>query len=264
MDRYARTPREEIVSQPERVPTVAQGPAEKVLAMQRGIGNRAVASMLARRVIGNDSSTRIVHLTVGVELTTKLAQRAWELTAKGPLDEAGVETLRKIALEHWFGTIDDDERLFIAALLDPGNAAKLHTTYPRGFSDEGSVIEFDATSITSSNRRMVQDSGRNKRPAPDASDKAFTKDPLDQDILAMGHPGFDYTVRQVLKNHPDLSALRRLAQDRLEHVLVVRTGELARSAKPDCSRGHVLNSLDHVLPFNGLVTLSRECWDRQG
>ncbi|MGZ4179332.1 MAG: hypothetical protein ACXVUL_01415 [Solirubrobacteraceae bacterium] len=199
MDRYARTTREEIVSRPERVPTVAQGPAEKVLALQRGAGNRAVASMLSRRVIGNDPSTRVVRLTVGVELTTKLAQRAWELTAKGPIDEAGVETLRSIALEHWFGTIDDDERLFIAALLDPANAAKLHAAYPRDFSQEGSVIEFDAASITASNRRTVQDSGRSKRPQPDASDKANTKDPLDQDILAMGHPGFEYTVMQVLK-----------------------------------------------------------------
>jgi len=199
MDRYARTPRDEIAQRAERVSTVAQGPAERVLALQRGAGNRAVASVLARRVIGNDPGTRIVHLTVGVELTTKLAQRAWELTARGPLDEAGVEMLRNIALEHWFGTIDDDERLFIAALLDPGNAAKLHTTHPRGFSDEGSAVEFDAISITASNRRTVHDFGRSKRPAPDASDKAFTKDPLDQDILAMGHPGFDYTVRQVLK-----------------------------------------------------------------
>ena len=190
MDRYARTSRDSIVPRLERTPAAAQGPAQRVLALQRDAGNRAVASMLARRVVGNDPSTRVVHLTVGVELTTKLAQRAWELTAKGPLDEAGVEALRNIALEHWFGTIDDDERLFIAALLDAGNAAKLHTTHPRGFSDQGSVIEFDATSITASNRRTVQDSGRSKRPEPDASDKAYTKDPLDQDILAMGHPGF--------------------------------------------------------------------------
>src|SRR5689334_11236444 len=140
MDRYARASRDSIVPRAERTPTMAPGPAEKVLALQRGAGNRAVASMLARRVLGNDPGTRVVHLTVGVELTRKLAQRAWELTAKGPLDEAGVEMLRNIALEHWFGTIDDDERLFIAALLDPGNAAKLHTTHPRGFSDEGSAI----------------------------------------------------------------------------------------------------------------------------
>ena len=184
---------------PARMPTAAQGPAERVLALQRDAGNRAVASILARRVTGNDPSTRVVHLTVGVELTTKLAQRAWELTAKGPLDEAGVETLRNIALEHWFGTIDDDERLFIAALLDAGNAAKLHATYPRDFSQEGSVIEFDASSITASNRRSVQDAGRSKRPEPNASDNASTKVALDQDILAMGHPGFEYTVMQVLK-----------------------------------------------------------------
>jgi hypothetical protein len=101
MERYARTPRDEIAPRAPRVPTVAQGPAERVLALQRGAGNRAVASILSRRVIGNDPGTRVVRLTVGVELTTKLAQTAWQLTANGLLHEAGVETLRNIALEHW-------------------------------------------------------------------------------------------------------------------------------------------------------------------
>jgi hypothetical protein len=61
-----------------------------------------------------------------------MARAAWTLTAEGPLDEAGVEHLRQTALEHYFGTIDDDERL-----------------------------------------------------EPTESDKAFIKDPLDQDIVAM-------------------------------------------------------------------------------
>ena len=161
-------------------------------------GNRAVAQVLARRVVGNDAATRVVKLEVGFELTEKLARAAWTLTAKGPLDEAGVESLRQIALEQYFDTIDDDERLFIAALLDAGNASKLHEQYPRGFSDNGSVIEFNAASITETNRRIVRDSGRSVRLQPTESDKAFIKDTLDQDIVAMTGP-FRIVAMQTLK-----------------------------------------------------------------
>lgn len=56
MQRHARTPRDEIVPRAPRVPTAAQGPAENVLALQRGAGNRAVASMLARRGVGADAT----------------------------------------------------------------------------------------------------------------------------------------------------------------------------------------------------------------
>ena len=169
-----------------------------MLALQRRAGNRAVGQVLARRVVGNDPATRVVRLEVGYELTEKLARTAWTLTAKGPLNETGVEQLRQVALEHHFETIDDDERLFIAALLDAGNAAKLHEQYPRGFSDNGSVIEFSAASITESNRRIVRDSGRGVRPEPSESDKAFIKDPLDRDIVAMTG-AFRIVAMQTLK-----------------------------------------------------------------
>jgi hypothetical protein len=169
-----------------------------VLALQRRAGNRAVAQVLTRRVVGDDAATRVVRLEVGVELTEKLGRAAWTLTAKGPLDEAGVEQLRQVALEHYFGTIDDDERLFIAALLDADNAKALHTQYPKGFSDNGSVIEFSAASIPEANRRIVRDSGRNVRIEPDAHVKSFIKDPLDQDIVAMTG-AFAIVAMQTLK-----------------------------------------------------------------
>ena len=173
-------------------------PRDSVLALQRRAGNRAVGQVLARRVVGNDPATRVVKLEVGFELTEKLARAGWTLTAKGPLDEAGVESLRQLALEHYFDTIDDDKRLFIAALLDAGNASKLHEQYPRGFSENGSVIEFSAASITETNRRIVRDSGRSVRLQPTESDKAFVKDPLDQDIVAMTGP-FRIVAMQTLK-----------------------------------------------------------------
>ena len=181
---------------PPRVP--ARSPREGLLALQRRAGNRAVAQVLSRRVVGTDAATRVVRLEVGLELTEKLARAGYTLTAKGPLDEAGVEQLRQVALEHYFGTIDDDERLFIAALLDAGNAAKLHDQYPHGFSDNGSVMEFTAASIPESHRRIVRDSGRNVRIEPDARVKAFIKDPLDQDIVAMAGD-FGIVAMQTLK-----------------------------------------------------------------
>jgi hypothetical protein len=176
----------------------ARSPLDGVLALQRRAGNRAVGQALARRVVGSDAAARMVKLEVGFELTEKLARAGWTLTAKGPLDEAGVEQLRQIALEHYFGTIDDDERLFIAALLDAGNAQKLHEQYPKGFSEHGSVIEFSAASIPETNRRIVRDSGRNVRIEPTESDKAFIKDPLDRDIVAMTGP-FRIVAMQTLK-----------------------------------------------------------------
>jgi hypothetical protein len=183
-------------SAPPRLP--ARSARDGVLALQRRAGNRAVGQVLARRVVGSDPATRVVRLEVGFELTEKLARTAWALTAKGPLNETGVEQLRQVALEHYFETIDDDERLFIAALLDAGNAAKLHEQYPRGFSDNGSVIEFSAASITESNRRIVRDSGRSVHPEPTESDKAFIKAPLDRDIVAMTGP-FRIVAMQTLK-----------------------------------------------------------------
>lgn len=190
----ARNARARTVSDSQRISApppqqeAPRSPLDGVLALQRRAGNRAVGQVLARRVVGNDAATRVVRLEVGFELTEKLARAGWTLTAKGPLDEAGVEQLRQIALEHYFETIDDDERLFIAALLDAGNASKLHEQYPKGFSENGSVIEFSAASITEANRRIVRDSGRNVRLEPTESDKAFIKDPLDRDIVAMAGP----------------------------------------------------------------------------
>jgi len=179
-------------------PAAARSPGDSVLALQRRAGNRAVGQALARRVAGGDPATRVVRLEIGLELTEKLARAGWTLTARGPLDEAGVASLRQIALEHYYDTIDDDERLFIAALLDPGNARKLHHQYPREFSANGSVIEFSAASITETSRRIVRDSGRSVHPEPSAEDKAMTKDPLDRDILAMTGP-YRLIAMQTLK-----------------------------------------------------------------
>ncbi len=111
---------------------------------------------------------RFARFKVGVELTTELAQAGWSATVGGALDEAGLRKMHAIALSHWGSTIDDNERMFMAALMSAENAKSLHLEHPYGFfADE--EIRFTAASITAANRHVVEDVGRNDRPA-DRSD----------------------------------------------------------------------------------------------
>jgi hypothetical protein len=76
MHRYARTPRDEIVPRAPRVARAAQGPADSVLALQRGAGNRAVASIVARtprRLQRDDTKTATagIHVHKGSKLSAQ-------------------------------------------------------------------------------------------------------------------------------------------------------------------------------------------------
>jgi hypothetical protein len=99
MDRYARTRRAETVPPAERVPTPAPGPADRLLALQRGAGNRAVTSILARRPTGGIhvhqgsslSSTQFVNALTGNKkvprwLTKSLASANGSLVLSGKID----------------------------------------------------------------------------------------------------------------------------------------------------------------------------------
>jgi hypothetical protein len=55
-----------------------------------------------------------------------------------------------------------------------------------------------SSTITETNRRIVRDSGRNVRLEPTESDRAFSKDALDRDIVAMTGP-FRIVAMQTLK-----------------------------------------------------------------
>ena len=76
MRRDTRTPRDETVPRAPREPAAAQGAAEKVLALQRGAGNRAVASVVARspRTLQRDESktaTAGIHVHKGSKLSAQ-------------------------------------------------------------------------------------------------------------------------------------------------------------------------------------------------
>jgi hypothetical protein len=155
---------------------------------------------VARRV-ETTYGIRHVRLQVGVELSPELAKAGWEATRAGPLDEAGLRKLHAVALSHWSSTIDDNERMFIAALMDADNARTLHVEHPFGLVADAQVV-FAATSITAANRKAVGDVGRRDRP-PDRSDPnaphviGDTTD-LDRQIREMaGH--FSYVADSALK-----------------------------------------------------------------
>lgn len=133
------------------------GRVEHVLALQRRVGNRATLRLLSRRAI-TAGSAAAVRLTLGSDVDPLLAAVAWELTRDGPLDGAGIAKLRGAALRSG-DTIDDNERMLIAALIDTDGAHKLHAEHPHGVVP-GDTIELRVASITRANRERVRDFGR--------------------------------------------------------------------------------------------------------
>jgi hypothetical protein len=137
-------------------------------ALQRSAGNRATRALLQRAVLA-DEKVPMVRFTVGVEIAASLAALAWSRTTNGPLDDAALDELRQLALQT-DETIDDDERMFIAALLDRRSAERLHAMLPHGFTAADPEISFPVQWISAANRGKVRDLGRS---APSSSGGTF-------------------------------------------------------------------------------------------
>jgi hypothetical protein len=121
---------------------------------------------------------------IGAELMPQLAQAAWERTRAGALDDAGLGALRAIALAK-LQTIDDDERLFMAALLDPVNARRFHAENPAGFSGDGKEIWFLTSTITPERRKHVADFGRTSLPEVEQKPGEGADSALDRQMRLM-------------------------------------------------------------------------------
>jgi hypothetical protein len=153
--------------------------------------NHAAGGALQRKVVTTEETPPVVRLRIGVDVEYMLASKAWEQTASGPLNDNDLALLRPLALLTG-QTIDDNERMFLAALLDPVNAKKLHAEHPHGFFI-GEDVEFDASSITSANRVRVRDFGRAANmeapgPRTEPNTEAGHATALDRDIIAMAGP----------------------------------------------------------------------------
>jgi hypothetical protein len=167
------------------------------LALQRTAGNRATRALLQRAVL-TDEKVPMVRFTVGVEIAASLASLAWSRTTTGSLDDAALAELREVALRT-DETIDDDERMFIAALLDRRNAERLHAMLPHGFTEADPEISFPVQWISPESRRKVRDFERSAAPPADerrvrgrARDRA-----LDQAMLSRAGP-FVSTIGKAL------------------------------------------------------------------
>jgi hypothetical protein len=123
------------------------------------------------RRVETQLGVKLARFRVGLELSEELARAAWIATAAGPLDEPALRRLRAVALAHWASTIDDDERMFMAALMDADNARRLHAEHPYGMFQDAE-ISYAASSITAANRRFVEDVGRQDRPEDRTDPKA--------------------------------------------------------------------------------------------
>jgi hypothetical protein len=128
------------------------------------VGNRATRALLQRAVL-TDEKLPMVRFTVGVEISSALAALAWSRTTDGALDDTALGELRQLALQT-DETIDDDERMFIAALLDRRNAHRLHAMLPHGFTEPDAEIAFPVQWISAANRGKVRDFGRSVAPPP--------------------------------------------------------------------------------------------------
>jgi hypothetical protein len=140
----------------------SQGLARHVLGLQRSIGNQATVRLLQRSELTSGPNAAL-RLRVGSDVGLPLAAVGWTVTQTGPLDDAAIATLRQVALGV-DDSIDDNERLFIAALIDPADAGRLHADHPWGVTP-GDTLEFSAASITPANRARVRDFGRRTVPA---------------------------------------------------------------------------------------------------
>ncbi len=158
-----------------------QGSANRSPLIQRGFINSAGGDPIAFR------------FHIGVELDTDFVRRARELIDEGLNDVGSIPdesliSLRDHALDRR-QTLNDNERMFMAGLLDPANV----TTFNR--TPEGDPFQFPTTSITRARRDRVNNLGRGRYPsgvspliAP-ALPQSIIDEELAESSAALGHGG---------------------------------------------------------------------------
>jgi hypothetical protein len=147
-------------SRPVR-PAPESAPPLDLLALQRSAGNQACMRLLQRKTTASPAGGLLVQFTVGAEISSQLAAEALARTANGPLADDDLGALRETALGSG-RTIDDDERMFLAALLDAGNAAQLQKQRAGAGFATGSSFTVASDRISAADRERVRDFGRDE------------------------------------------------------------------------------------------------------
>jgi len=164
------------------------------VGQQSGPGRMGHGQALQRSFRSDGQGGWLLTFTVGDEIAADLAAEAYARTASAALGDGDLPALRDLALRT-DRSIDDNERLFIAALLNPANAAQLHNEQPNAFAAHASVT-FRGATITAENRERVQDYGR-QPPTPMALSRGGPVG-YEQRIIALAGPSFAETAKKVI------------------------------------------------------------------
>jgi hypothetical protein len=152
-DRRPTSPEATLEHEPRPVAGTANAPAAMVRPSPRA------ASLVQREVVGPPEFSRYAfRFRVGVELDPSFVELARRLVGAGALHAPELRALRQHALDR-HGTVDDHERMFMAALMMPANAVALAIT-PVGPS---ASVTFGVLTITP-NLKAVIDLDRETMP----------------------------------------------------------------------------------------------------
>ncbi|HKR98435.1 MAG TPA: hypothetical protein VJU79_02865, partial [Candidatus Dormibacteraeota bacterium] len=149
---HEHTPETADPAQPVAAPVPVLPTVATVLALQQSAGNRATTAVLARQ----PKPAHAEKFVIGSDISLPLAKRAQELAGKA-LGDAQLRELHDLALQT-DESVDDDERLFITALLEAGNAERLTAAKVRSGEKLELTLALDKT--TKANLQKVIDIGR--------------------------------------------------------------------------------------------------------
>ena len=139
-----------------------------------------------KRDVQNDKAGNPVNyrFSRGKDISAGFYNTAKKMVADGHLADADLRKLRMYALRR-NGTVNANEKLFMAALLNPSNRALLA-------ADKTGQVDFPLSSITKANRNYVDNLDRQALP-PEVMKE------LQDALLALGVGDFDSVIDQLTK-----------------------------------------------------------------
>jgi hypothetical protein len=129
--------------------------------LQRTAGNRATATAIQRRAVTVGGVLNGHEFIVGRDVTVGFARVAKSSVRDGVVSAAELSALRTAGLAG-DDSVSDHEQLFMAGLLDPGNARALRSA---PFRSAGDAITFAAGTVTPARRAQVEAVDRPQVPA---------------------------------------------------------------------------------------------------
>jgi hypothetical protein len=116
--------------------------------------------IIRRRVVRNAAGDPVsFEFRIGTEISRSFANLGRRLTAGGSISDDGLRSMRNHALQRR-GTVSDNERMFMAGLMDPANIVLLQAASIRA----GGSVTFPLCSISTARMQHVIDLDRETMP----------------------------------------------------------------------------------------------------